>query len=182
MKTIHEEEIKELQKNIANLILPFEDFNNNNKNSFKKLSVKRESSSNKGKKNSINLEIENKFDELYKIFTNDKIYKLKCELEKRKQSLKRDDVIKIHYTGITKKFDEDFNIKECYEIFKENNHRKRNETTFVEDFISSDSYDSDLFDLPKTPKKNFEFKTKKDLLDNKDNLIHIAKVLKNCQI
>ena len=47
MKTIHEEEIKELQKNIANLILPFEDFNNNNnKNSFKKLSVKRERISN----------------------------------------------------------------------------------------------------------------------------------------
>ena len=57
----------------------------------------------------------------------------------------------------------------------------RYEAEYEDEFISSDSYDTDLINIKNKVNKNYIIKTKQSLIDNKDNLIEINKVIKLCK-
>ena len=76
-----------------------------------------------------------------------------------------------------KSMNQRFNIKDFFTILEKNNHQSRNETVYEDDFSSSDSYDSELFNLSKKVPKNYKNKTKENLNENEDNLLEIMRVL-----
>lgn len=94
----------------------------------------------------------------------------------------------VHYDSIEyrpvffpkkKKYKFDFN--DIYDTIERNDHQMRYEAEYEDEFISSDSYDTDLINIKNKVNKNYIIKTKQSLIDNKDNLIEINKVIKLCK-
>jgi hypothetical protein len=71
-----------------------------------------------------------------------------------------------------------YDFKESLELLDRNNHEGRKETRYEDDFSSSDSYESDLFEINTKVPKNFKLKTKKDFDKAQNNIKEIVKVLK----
>ena len=197
----HQEEIEFLRKNIENLSFSKEEINDNISNGLNKQKKKNEKIYNKtGKKiiiddddednNKNNCNIKNSknfkekkihiskiFDDIYdNIYSKDIKYFFNERIKKFQE---------VHYDSIEcragyfqKKKRRKFNINECLDTINANGHQSRYEAIFEDEFISSDSYDTELFNLKKKVKKEFEIKTNKNLADNKDNLNEIMKVLK----
>ena len=69
-------------------------------------------------------------------------------------------------------------FKEMFEEIQNYGHQSRYEAPNEEDFISSDSYDTDLIDLKTEVGKNYKIKTKENLKNNKENLREIVRVIK----
>ena len=195
----HQEEIEFLRKNIENLSFSREEINdtisNGNKLNKKNIIIYNKTGKKifidedeENKKNNINKNntknFEDKKKKISKIFDDiyDNIYSkdIKYFFNERIKKFKE-----VHYDSIEcqagyfkKKKKHKFNINECLDIINSNGHQSRYEAIFEDEFISSDSYDTELFNLKKTVKKEFEIKTNKHLAENKDNLNEIMKVLK----
>ena len=195
----HQEEIEFLRKNIENLSFSREELNdtmsNGNKMNKKNIIIYNKT----GKKIFIDEDEENENNNIYinnpnnfeekkiainKIFNDiyDNIYSkdINYFFNKRVKKFKE-----VHYDSIEcragyyqKKKKHKFNINECLDMINSNGHQSRYEAIFEDEFISSDSYDTELFNLKKNVKKDFEIKTNKHLAENKDNLNEIMKVLK----
>ena len=117
------------------------------------------------------------FDEIYdNIYSKDINYFFREKIKEFKEV--HYDSIECHAGYFQKKKKHKFNINECLDLIDSNGHQSRYEAMFEDEFISSDSYDTELFNLKKPVKKEFEIKTNKNLADNKDNLNEIMKVLK----
>ena len=207
MCAVHQLEIEILRKNVEELSLPFDD--NINKEENKKKIKKQQNLNNTQKKiitdddddeddddyYEINKIKKTKEEELFKqkkIFFEkqfddvfDNIYKKdkKYFYEQRIKNFQE-----VHFDSIEckanyyqKKRKNRFNLKECLDIINENDHQSRNETIFEDEFVSSDSYDTDLFNLKTKVGKNFEIKTRNNFTENKENLNEIIKVLKICK-
>ena len=194
----HQEEIEFLRKNIENLSFSREDINDTMSNG-NKLNKKKIIYNKTGKKifieddeenDGIDIYINNSsdfeekkikinkiFDDIYEnIYSKDIKYFFNERVKKFKE---------VHYDSIEcqagyfqKKKKHKFNINECLDMINSNGHQSRYEAIFEDEFISSDSYDTELFNLKKNVKKDFEIKTNKHLAENKDNLNEIMKVLK----
>ena len=191
----HQEEIEFLRKNIENLSFSKDEINDTMSNG-NKLNKKNIIYNKKGKKIFIEdseendiyentsdnflqkkLEISKIFDDIYdNIYSKDINYFFNERIKKFKE---------VHYDSIEcqagyfkKKKKHKFNINECLDMINSNGHQSRYEAIFEDEFISSDSYDTELFALKKNVKKEFEIKTNKHLAENKDNLNEIMKVLK----
>jgi hypothetical protein len=191
----HQEEIEFLRKNIENLSFSKDEINDTMSNG-NKLNKKNIIYNKTGKKIFIEdseendiyentsdnflqkkLEISKIFDDIYdNIYSKDINYFFNKRVKKFKE---------VHYDSIEccagyyqKKKKHKFNINECLDMINSNGHQSRYEAIFEDEFISSDSYDTELFNLKKPVKKEFEIKTNKNLADNKDNLNEIMKVLK----
>ena len=195
----HQEEIEFLRKNIENLSFSREEINdtisNGNKLNKKNIIIYNKTGKKifidedeENKKNNINKNntknFEDKKKKISKIFDDiyDNIYSkdIKYFFNERIKKFKE-----VHYDSIEcqagyfkKKKKHKFNINECLDIINSNGHQSRYEAIFEDEFISSDSYDTELFNLKKTVKKEFEIKTNKHLAENKDNLNEIMKVLR----
>ena len=195
----HQDEIEFLRKNIENLSFSREEINdtisNGNKLNKKNIIIYNKTGKKifidedeENKKNNINKNntknFEDKKKKISKIFDDiyDNIYSkdIKYFFNERIKKFKE-----VHYDSIEcqagyfkKKKKHKFNINECLDIINSNGHQSRYEAIFEDEFISSDSYDTELFNLKKTVKKEFEIKTNKHLAENKDNLNEIMKVLK----
>ena len=191
----HQEEIEFLRKNIENLSFSKDEINDTMSNG-NKLNKKNIIYNKTGKKIFIEdseendiyentsdnflqkkLEISKIFDDIYdNIYSKDINYFFNGRIKKFKE---------VHYDSIEcqagyfkKKKKHKFNINECLDMINSNGHQSRYEAIFEDEFISSDSYDTELFALKKNVKKEFEIKTNKHLAENKDNLNEIMKVLK----
>jgi len=191
----HQEEIEFLRKNIENLSFSRDEINDTMSNG-NKLNKKNIIYNKTGKKIFIEdseendiyentsdnflqkkLEISKIFDDIYdNIYSKDINYFFNERIKKFKE---------VHYDSIEcqagyfkKKKKHKFNINECLDMINSNGHQSRYEAIFEDEFISSDSYDTELFALKKNVKKEFEIKTNKHLAENKDNLNEIMKVLK----
>ena len=191
----HQEEIEFLRKNIENLSFSKDEINDTMSNG-NKLNKKNIIYNKKGKKIFIEdseendiyentsdnflqkkLEISKIFDDIYdNIYSKDINYFFNERIKKFKE---------VHYDSIEcqagyfkKKKKHKFNINECLDMINSNGHQSRYEAIFEDEFISSDSYDTELFALKRNVKKEFEIKTNKHLAENKDNLNEIMKVLK----
>ena len=191
----HQEEIEFLRKNIENLSFSRDELNDTMSNG-NKLNKKNIIYNKTGKKIFIEdseendiyentsdnflqkkLEISKIFDDIYdNIYSKDINYFFNERIKKFKE---------VHYDSIEcqagyfkKKKKHKFNINECLDMINSNGHQSRYEAIFEDEFISSDSYDTELFALKKNIKKEFEIKTNKHLAENKDNLNEIMKVLK----
>ena len=191
----HQEEIEFLRKNIENLSFSRDEINDTMSNG-NKLNKKNIIYNKTGKKIFIEdseendiyentsdnflqkkLEISKIFDDVYdNIYSKDINYFFNERIKKFKE---------VHYDSIEcqagyfkKKKKHKFNINECLDMINSNGHQSRYEAIFEDEFISSDSYDTELFALKKNVKKEFEIKTNKHLAENKDNLNEIMKVLK----
>mgnify|MGYP006916093582 FL=1 len=191
----HQEEIEFLRKNIENLSFSKDEINDTMSNG-NKLNKKNIIYNKTGKKIFIEdseendiyentsdnflqkkLEISKIFDDIYdNIYSKDINYFFNERIKKFKE---------VHYDSIEcqagyfkKKKKHKFNINECLDMINSNGHQSRYEAIFEDEFISSDSYDTELFALKKNVKKEFEIKTNKHLAENKDNLNEIMKVLK----
>ena len=191
----HQEEIEFLRKNIENLSFSKDEINDTMSNG-NKLNKKNIIYNKTGKKIFIEdseendiyentsdnflkkkLEISKIFDDVYdNIYSKDINYFFNERIKKFKE---------VHYDSIEcqagyfkKKKKHKFNINECLDMINSNGHQSRYEAIFEDEFISSDSYDTELFALKKNVKKEFEIKTNKHLAENKDNLNEIMKVLK----
>jgi hypothetical protein len=203
MCAVHQLEIEILRKNVEELSLPFDD--NINKEENKK--NKKEKNLNVSRKKIIT-DNEDDDEDYYEM---NKIKESKGELFKQKKIFYEkqfDDVFdniykkdkkyfydqriknfqEVHFDSIEckagyyqKKRKNRFNLKECLDIINENDHQSRNETIFEDEFVSSDSYDTDLFNLKTKVGKNFEIKTRNNFTENKENLNEIMKVLKICK-
>lgn len=132
--------------------------------------------------NSINEEFEN----LYKSIKNDKEYNSSIKEKERNKCLVPYKCINLK---INKKFDffkefyeDKFNLKEFVDVIKKNNHHKRNNPKFEDDFSSSDSYETEFFKIEKKIKRKFKIKSEKDIIKNIKNLKEIMKVVKLSQI
>ena len=191
----HQEEIEFLRKNIENLSFSRDEINDtmsngnklNKKNIIynktgKKIFIEDSEENNIYENTSDNflqkkLEISKIFDDIYdNIYSKDINYFFNERIKKFKE---------VHYDSIEcqagyfkKKKKHKFNINECLDMINSNGHQSRYEAIFEDEFISSDSYDTELFALKKNVKKEFEIKTNKHLAENKDNLNEIMKVLK----
>ena len=177
MRSRHLEQIEDLRKQIENLSMPID------KTKVKKKGIKDKENN---KEKIFNDDLINKnFDEIYDLYNNDKEYKQKNEEEERLKNIKTSFVGSIYIKGKLnqeKKFkSQKFDFYECMDILEKNDHHGRHETNYEEDFSSSDSYDSDLFNLNQIAPTNFKFKTKGDLTNNQENLLEIVKVLKAYQ-
>ena len=191
----HQEEIEFLRKNIENLSFSKDEINDTMSNG-NKLNKKNIIYNKTGKKIFIEdseendiyentsdnflqkkLEISKIFDDIYdNIYSKDINYFFNERIKKFKE---------VHYDSIEcqagyfkKKKKHKFNINECLDMINSNGHQSRYEAIFEDEFISSDSYDTELFALKKNVKKEIEIKTNKHLAENKDNLNEIMKVLK----
>ena len=191
----HQEEIEFLRKNIENLSFSRDEINDTMSNG-NKLNKKNIIYNKTGKKIFIEdsdendiyentsdnflqkkIEISKIFDDIYdNIYSKDINYFFNERIKKFKE---------VHYDSIEcqagyfkKKKKHKFNINECLDMINSNGHQSRYEAIFEDEFISSDSYDTELFALKKNVKKEFEIKTNKHLAENKDNLNEIMKVLK----
>lgn len=191
----HQEEIEFLRKNIENLSFSRDEINDTMSNG-NKLNKKNIIYNKTGKKIFIEdseendiyentsdnflqkkLEISKIFDDIYdNIYSKDINYFFNERIKKFKE---------VHYDSIEcqagyfkKKKKHKFNINECLDMINSNGHQSRYEAIFEDEFISSDSYDTELFALKKNVKKEFVIKTNKHLAENKDNLNEIMKVLK----
>ena len=191
----HQEEIEFLRKNIENLSFSRDEINDTMSNG-NKLNKKNIIYNKTGKKIFIEdseendiyentsdnflhkkLEISKIFDDIYdNIYSKDINYFFNERIKKFKE---------VHYDSIEcqagyfkKKKKHKFNINECLDMINSNGHQSRYEAIFEDEFISSDSYDTELFALKKNVKKELEIKTNKHLAENKDNLNEIMKVLK----
>ena len=191
----HQEEIEFLRKNIENISFSKDEINDTMSNG-NKLNKKNIIYNKTGKKIFIEdseendiyentsdnflqkkLEISKIFDDIYdNIYSKDINYFFNERIKKFKE---------VHYDSIEcqagyfkKKKKHKFNINECLDMINSNGHQSRYEAIFEDEFISSDSYDTELFALKKNVKKEFEIKTNKHLAENKDNLNEIMKVLK----
>lgn len=190
MQTAHSEEIEFLRKNIETLSLPLSENNSiinknskisKNKNKYKNNILLEEKNDEDEKKNHIN-EIEKNFDEIYQLYNNDKKYKLELEEKERNKLLKSTHLNSIQLNGknylkekiIPPKLD----VNESYKIIEKNNHQGRHETNYEDDFSSSDSYESEFFTIKRKIPKHFKLRKKEDLIENKDNIIEIVRVLK----
>ena len=182
MCAAHNLEIEFLRKNIENITIPAENYSPLFYNS-KKIEKAKKNNSNKTSKNIIDFEtkikIEKNFEESYNIYKNDRKYKLSLKGKKFKE---------VHYDSIhcraiynPKKKKNKFNIDECLEVLEQNAHQVRNEAEFEDEFYSSDSYDTELFNMKSKVNKNFIIKTKKNMIDNINNLNEIIDVIKLCQ-
>ena len=169
-----EKAIELLRKNIENLSIPLDEekLKSTNKNN------KKNNNKNQSKKNDL---IEKSFNEIYEIYNNDNEYKQKCEEKERIKALKPSCYEFIQINGSLnreKSFKkEKYKINECIKILEKNNHKSRQESIYEDDFSSSDSYDSELFNLIGTAPKDFRFKTRQDLKENEENLLEIMRVI-----
>ena len=165
--------IELLRKNIENLTIPI------NCMSKKEEKLKPPQINKKEKK--INDLIEKGFKEIFEIYDNDKEYKKKLEEKKRIKNLKPSSSQSIKINGNLSKeksfMKKKFHINECFEILEKNNHHSRHESIYEDDFSSSDSYDSELFNLSGTAPKDFRLRTKRDLKENENNLMEIIRVI-----
>ena len=120
--------------------------------------------------------------------TNSKNNKIQEEDDENKEKIKEKERLKaldieksddfyIEKKNEKKYMEYKFKIKPFKELLDKNNHKSKLESKYEEDFSSSDSYDSDLFDLKEKAQKNFKFKTKEDIYENKGNLEAIMKTL-----
>ena len=191
MLETHQEEIEFLRKNIENLSFSKQNKKNEKidyNKTGKKIIINDNDEDND--KNNDNCDIKNSknfkekkihiskiFDDIYdNIYSKDIKYFFNERIKKFQE---------VHYDSIEcragyfqKKKRHKFNINECLDSINANGHQSRYEAIFEDEFISSDSYDTELFNLKKNVKKEFEIKTNKNLAENKDNLNEIMKVLK----
>ena len=124
-------------------------------------------------------QIEKTFDEAYNIYQKD----IKYFCDQRAKEFKE-----IHYDSFEykamyfpKRKKNRFDFNEIFDEIEKNGHQSRYEAPNEEDFISSDSYDTDLIDLKTNVNKNYKIKTRQNLMDNKDNLNEIVRVIKICK-
>lgn len=201
MCSAHKEEIEFLRKNIEEISLPLEDNNiqeikpnkkknkKNKKKTNKKIisddeddnkeykleKLKKEQMYEKQKK-----QIDLNFDDVYNnIYIKDSKYFLDQKAKQFKE---------VHYDSIEckavyfpKKKKNKFDINECYKIIDSNEHQSRFEAEFEDEFVSSDSYDTELFNLKTKVGKEYKLKTKDNLLESRDNINEIIKVIKICK-
>ena len=196
----HQFEIEFLRKNVEELILSSDD------NISKEKNKKNEKNLNLSQKKIITdeddddkyYEINKKKESKGELFKQKKIFYEKQfddvfdNIYKKDKKYFYDQRVKnfqeVHFDSIEckagyyqKKRKNRFNLKECLDIINENEHQSRNETIFEDEFVSSDSYDTDLFNLKTKVGKNFEIKTRNNFSENKENLNEIMKVLKICK-
>ena len=181
MRTTNPEEIEFIRIHIENLSFPIYS-EQKEKNLLKnKTNNKKKQKKQKQEKEEDKDLIDKNFNEIYELYNNDIEYKKELEKIERLKSLKISKIDSFQCRGKaseeTKFINLKFNIKDCSKIFEKNNHHTRNETIYEDDFSSSDSYESDLFDFKKKVPKNPRLKTKQDFYDNEDNLMEIMKVL-----
>ena len=120
-------------------------------------------------------QIEKKFDELYdNVYIKDTEYF--CQQRTKLFKEVHYDSIECRAIYIPKKKKNKFDINEIIDIIENKVHQERIESKFEDEFISSDSYDEDVFDMKKINKK-YVIKTKQDFLENRDNLNEIIKVI-----
>ena len=188
MLETHQEEIEFLRKNIENLSFSIQKkkhekiYNNTGKKIIIDDNDEDNDKNNCSIKNSKNfkekkIHISKIFDDIYdNIYSKDIKYFFNERIKKFQE---------VHYDSIEcragyfqKKKRHKFNINECLDTINANGHQSRYEAIFEDEFISSDSYDTELFNLKKNVKKEFEIKSNKNLAENKDNLNEIMKVLK----
>ena len=188
MLETHQEEIEFLRKNIENLSFSKQNKKNEKiyNNTGKKIIIDDNDEDNDKNNCNINnsknfkekkIHISKIFDDIYdNIYSKDIKYFFNERIKKFQE---------VHYDSIEcragyfqKKKRHKFNINECLDSINANGHQSRYEAIFEDEFISSDSYDTELFNLKKNVKKEFEIKTNKNLAENKDNLNEIMKVLK----
>ena len=185
METAHLEEIEILRQNIENLTIPI----SNSFMNVKKTKSPKDKINNKNKEikdekqNNINNEIEKDFNEIYNLYANDKQYKIEQEKKERNKLLKITNFESHQFLGDKyyrekKKLNQSYDFKESLELFDRNNHKRRKETRYEDDFSSSDSYESDLFEINTKVPKNFKLKTKKDFDKAQNNIKEIVKVSK----
>ena len=125
-------------------------------------------------------QIEKKFDELYdNVYIKDTEYF--CQQRTKLFKEVHYDSIESRGIYVPKKKKNKFDINEIIDIIENKGHQERIESKFEDEFISSDSYDEDIFDMKKTNDKKYVIKTKQSLLENRDNLNEIIKVLNICK-
>ena len=120
-------------------------------------------------------QIEKKFKEVYdNVYIKDTkyFYQQRTKLFKEVHY----DSIECRAIYIPKKKKNKFDVNEMINIIENKEHQARNEAKFEDEFISSDSYDEDVFDMKKINKK-YVIKTKQDFLENRDNLNEMIKVI-----
>ena len=120
-------------------------------------------------------QIEKKFDELYdNVYIKDTEYF--CQQRTKLFKEVHYDSIECRGIYVPKKKKNKFDINEIIDIIENKGHQGRIESKFEDEFISSDSYDEDIFDMKKINKK-YVIKTKQDFLENRDNLNEMIKVI-----
>ena len=171
------EEIEYLRLRIENLSIPI--------NKSKKIEINSTNSKNNkiqeedDENNEKIKKREQLFNEIYELYDNDIEYKKKIKEKERLKTLdiEKSDDFYIDKKNEKKYMEYKFKIKPFKELLDKNNHKSKQESKYEEDFSSSDSYDSDLFDFKEKATKNFKFKTKEDIYENKGNLEAIMKTL-----
>ena len=120
-------------------------------------------------------QIEKKFKEVYdNVYIKDTKYF--CQRRTKLFKEVHYDSIECRAIYIPKKKKNKFDVNEMINIIENKEHQARNEAKFEDEFISSDSYDEDVFDMKKINKK-YVIKTKQDFLENRDNLNEMIKVI-----
>ena len=126
------------------------------------------------------IEIEKIFNDIYdNIYIKDAQYF--CEQRTKQFKEVHYDSIECRGVYFPKKKKNKFDLNEIFEIIEKNDHQMRYEAEYEDEFISSDSYDNELFNLKTKVNKNFIIKTKQSLIENKDNLNEIVKAIKICK-
>ena len=184
MEKAHSKAIEILRENIESLTIPISNFSLNDKNQSPKDKINNKYKEIKDeKRNIINNEIEKDFNEIYNLYANDKEYKKKQEEKERNKLLKithfeSHQILGDKYYREKKVLKPSYDFEESLELLERNNHERRKETRYEDDFSSSDSYESDLFEINTKVPKNFKLKTKKDYDKAQNNIKEIVKVLK----
>ena len=171
------EEIEYLRLRIENLSIPI---NKSKKNEINSTNSKNNKIQEEDDENNEKIKKrEQLFNEIYELYENDIEYKKKIKEKERLKALdiEKSDDFYIEKKNEKKYMEYKFKIKPFKELLDKNNHKSKLESKYEEDFSSSDSYDSDLFDLKEKAPKNFKFKTKEDIYENKGNLEAIMKTL-----
>ena len=126
------------------------------------------------------MKIEKNFDDIYdNIYQKDFKYFYEQRAKKFKEMSFDSFSYKAKYTPKKKKSKSDFN--DIFEEIGNNNHKSKYEAANEDEFVSSDSYDADLVNLTAKVNKKYKLNTKLSLMENKENLNEIYKVLKICK-
>ena len=181
METTPLEGIEILRENIEKLTIPISNspMKQKPKNKIKNKNKEKKEE----KRNIITNDIEKDFNEIYNLYVNDKEYKIQQEEKERNKLLKFThfdsfQILGNKYYRDKKTLKQNYNFQESLELIDRVNHEGRKETKYEDDFSSSDSYESDLFEINKKVPKNFKLKTNKDFKKAKDNINEIVKVLR----
>jgi len=185
MEASHLEIIEFLRKDIENLTIPISNspMNNNKKpNSPKNKINNKYEEINEEEQDKNNNEIEKEFNEIYNLYANDKEYKLQQEEKERNKLLKithfeSHQILGNNYYRENNILNQKLDLKQSLELIERNNHKGRKMANFEEDFSSSDSYESEFFEIKKKVPRDFKLKTNEDFKEAQDNIKEIVKVL-----